>query len=278
VGRLPTFLVIGAQKSGTTSLIHHLAGHPDVLAVTEEVHFFDRHYSRGIDWYRDRFEGAENARAVGESTPDYMYVRDVPRRMAEYVPGARLIAILRDPVARAYSHYWHARTRGWERNSLAEALAAEGPRMAEARDERARGRFAYVDRGRYLRQLQHVCEHFPREALHVLLFEDLRDRPTEAVRSVYRFVGVDDSVAPPDIGRVRNRFVTFRSMRLRKPIRSLPRPLRRVAARLNIRYVRYPPMPTEARERLRAEFAEGNRELASWLGRDLSAWERNPPS
>jgi hypothetical protein len=91
---------------------------------------------------------------------------------------------------------------------------------------------------------------------------------------VYRFVGVDDSVAPPHIGRARNRFVTFRSMRLRKRIRRLPGPLRRVAARLNIRYVRYPPMPPAIRERLRAEFAEGNRELARWLGRDLAVWER----
>jgi hypothetical protein len=274
VGRLPTFLVIGAQKSATTSLIHHMAGHPEVFALTEEVHFFDRHFARGIDWYRARFDGAGPARAVGESTPDYMYFQSVPPRMAEHVPGARLVAILRNPVDRAYSHYWHSRTRGWERKGLVEALAAEGPRMAEARDERFRGRFAYVDRGRYLPQLQRVCDHFPRNALHVLLFEDLRDRPLEAVRSVYRFVGVDDSVAPPHIGRARNRFVTFRSMRLRKRIRRLPGPLRRVAARLNIRYVRYPPMPPAIRERLRAEFAEGNRELARWLGRDLAVWER----
>jgi hypothetical protein len=145
--------------------------------------------------------------------------------------------------------------------------------MAEASDDRSRGRFAYVDRGRYLRQLQRVGDHFPRDALHVLLFEDLRDHPQEAVRSVYRFVGVDDSVVPPDMGRARNRFMTFRSMRLREPIRRLPGPLRRVAARINVRYVRYPPMPPAIRERLRAEFAEDNRELERWLGLDLSAWE-----
>jgi hypothetical protein len=274
VGRLPTFLVIGAQKSATTSLIHHLAGHPEVFALTDEVHFFDRHFARGIDWYRARFEGSGAARAVGESTPDYMYFPSVPPRMAEHLPGARLVAILRNPVDRAYSHYWHARTRGWERERLSEALAAEGARMAEATDERSRGRFAYVDRGRYLPQLRRVCDHFPRDSLHVLLFENLRDQPVEAVRSVYRFVGVDDSVVPPDVDRARNRFVTFRSMRLREPIRRLPGPLRRVAARLNIRYVRYPPMQPAIRDRLRAEFAEDNRELERWLGMDLSAWER----
>lgn len=270
-GTLPTFLVIGAQKSATTSLIHYLSGHPDVFALTEEVHFFDRHHDRGIGWYRERFSGGEDAAAVGESTPEYMYFSDVPPRMARYLPHAHLVAILRDPIDRAYSQYWHNRTRGHEPLTFSEALDREEERLAGANRE-TRSRYSYADRGRYLRQLQRVCEHFHRDALLVVLYEDLRDRRVETVGSVFRFLGVDDRVVPQEIDRERNRFVTFRSQRLRRPIRRLPPPLRRVASRLNIRYGTYPSLVPEDRAALGARFAEDNAALASWLERDLPAW------
>jgi hypothetical protein len=269
---LPTFLVIGAQKSATTSLIHYLGAHPEVFALPDEVHFFDRNFDRGVGWYRGMFAGAAGARAVGESTPEYMYFDDVPERMARVLPAARLVAILRDPVERAYSHYWHNRTRGHEPLRFQQALEAEAHRLAGA-DREARSRYSYLDRGRYLVQLRRVCDHFPRQALHVLLVDDLRSDRTAAVQRVYRFLGVADRFVPPEIGRERNRFVRYRSQRLRRPIRRLPGPLRRVAARLNVRYEEYPALPSDARVELRKRFAEDNAALASWLGRDLSAWD-----
>jgi hypothetical protein len=271
-GVLPTFLVIGAQKSATTSVIHYLGGHPDVFALRDEVHFFDRNYDRGIDWYRHLFAGGEEARAVGESTPEYMYLEEVPARLAQHVPTARLVAILRNPVDRAYSQYWHNRTRGAEPLGFEDALRAEEERLAGG-DPVSRSRYSYVDRGRYLQQLQRVCEHFPGDLVRVELFEDLqRDRPG-VVRSLFRFLGLEEGIVPEGIDRARNRFVSFRSQRLRKPIRRLPGPLRRVAARLNIRYTEYPPLSPGVRARLLERFADDNRALASWLGRDLSLWD-----
>src|ERR671919_2133494 len=107
--RLPTFLVIGAMKSGTTALINSLGKHPDVFALPSEIHFFDRFHDRGLDWYRERFAKARGQGAVGESTPEYMYLPHARERIVRDLPGVQLIAILRNPVERAYSHYWHNR-------------------------------------------------------------------------------------------------------------------------------------------------------------------------
>jgi len=272
-GRLPTFLVVGAQKSGTTSLIHYLGAHPEVYAVPDEIHFFDRNWDRGAGWYRQRFADAGVAAAVGESTPEYMYASSVPERIARTLTGPRFLAILRDPVDRAYSHYWHNRTRGHEPLSFTDAVAAEGDRLARG-GEGAGARYGYVDRGRYHRQLRRLCEGLPHARLRVVILEELRDRRVPVIQDVYRYLGVADDVAPPALETMRNRFMTFRSQRLRAPIRRLPGPLRRVAARLNMRYTEYPPLPDADGARLRERFREENDALASWLDLDLSRWDR----
>src|SRR4051812_42429120 len=107
--RAPDFLIVGAAKAGTTSLAAYLAEHPDVfMARRKELHFFGREkeYRRGWEWYCSHFEGAGDARAVGEATPDYMWRERAVERIAQDLPKARIIATLRHPVDRAYSHYW----------------------------------------------------------------------------------------------------------------------------------------------------------------------------
>src|ERR1051326_983405 len=112
--RLPTFLIIGAGRSGTTSLARYLGSHPHVfMARAKEMHFFDSD-SKTREWYRPRFAEARRQTAVGEATPNYLYEPAAIKRMAAIVPEARLIAILRDPVDRAYSHYWQNRSLGKE--------------------------------------------------------------------------------------------------------------------------------------------------------------------
>jgi hypothetical protein len=273
--RLPTFLVIGAQKSATTTLINSLGTHPDVFALPREVHFFDRFHDRGLDWYRERFAKAHGQRAVGESTPEYLYQPHARERIARDLPGVLLIAILRDPVERAYSHYWHNRTRGHEALDFDAAIAQESRRLVETRDTEQQERFAYLDRGLYLRQLEAVAELVPRDHLHVVLTDDLRASRVAALRGIFRFLGVEEGVTVPEV-RDSNRFITYRSQRLRPLIRRLPGPLRSVAGRLNFRYDRYPPMDPETEAFLRERFAPDNRALAEWLGRELS-WERRKP-
>ncbi len=271
-GRLPNFLIIGAMRSGTTSLAHYLAGHPDVFfSRPKELHFFDSHYQRGVEWYRAQFAGAGSKRAVGEATPNYLHHAQSIARMAEVVREARLLVVLRDPVDRAYSHYWHNRARGKEPLSFEAALATEDRRLEG--DDLDRAWYSYLDRGRYLGQLRRVCEFFPRRALHVLLFEDLRDRPESTYRAACRFLSLDDEPVPASVGIPYNRFVQFRSPTLRRLGKRLPDLARRALGRINmVQATQYPPMEAATRARLAGLFREDNARLADFLGRDLSVW------
>jgi hypothetical protein len=271
-GRLPTFVIVGAMRSGTTALARHLGAHPDVfMAEEKEIHFFDRHWARGQDWYRGRFVRASGERMVGEATPAYLYHPEVPARMAEVLPEARLIAILRNPVDRAYSHYWLQRGLGRERRGFAEAIEEEereGP-VLEAD-------FAYLGCSRYLPQLQRMGRYFARASLLVLVFEELQRDPGTLYRTACRFLGIDPEYAPSDLGRLMNPYRDYRSLRLRLYTRSPPPTvLKRALARLNtVRGSSYPPLDPVLREELSSRFAGPNAALAEWLGRDLSVWGR----
>ena len=267
-GRLPTFLIVGAMRCGTSSLAHYLRGHPQVaLAEQKEVHFFDAQFARGADWYRNQFIGAGSALAVGEATPNYMFKPEVPARMAALVPDARLIAILRDPIDRAYSHFRHNVARGREPLTFDEALAAERERQLPSRD-----RHDYLRRGHYLPQLQRLCEHYPRESLLVLLFEDLVADPRKVFGELCAFIEVDDSYRPPVLGTPVNATQGFRSLAVRRWAKPLPRRLRNAVGRVNRRAHPQPPLDPGHRAELRASLASERDALAEWLGRDLTPW------
>jgi hypothetical protein len=187
---LPDFLVIGAQRAGTTALYHGLVQHPQVLGAVadKEVHFFDLHYGDGIDAYRGAFPTRASVRRaeaevkVGEATPYYLFHPAVPARVGAALPHARLIAVLRDPVERAWSQYRHEVDLGYEDLSFEEALAREDERLAGAAAQLERDASAtsfahqhhsYVARGRYVEQLERWWSVFPRERLLLVRAEDL---------------------------------------------------------------------------------------------------------
>lgn len=277
---------MGAARSGSTSLYRHLRSHPDVfLPGRKELHFFDKHWEQGLDWYRAHYADAAGQAAVGDATPTYMYKAAAVGRMAATLPDARLIAILRNPVDRAYSHYWMNRSQWKERLSFEAALAAEPARLAEGDGRRRRGvpgSCAYVDRGRYLHQLQRLCNHYPRHRLLVLVFEeDLRAQPERGYGAVCRFLEIDDAFPVPELDRAANRSVSYRFQTLGRITRRLPRPLPRplqpvvsAVARVNEQPLTYPPMEPATRDRLLAQFRADNDSLASWLDRDLSLWDQ----
>ncbi len=271
-GRLPDFVIIGAMRAGSTTLARAVGAHPGVfMPAKKELHFFDWNFDRGTDWYREQFHGASAGDVAGEATPIYIVYRDAMERLAATCPESRLIAVLRDPSSRAYSHYWYNRMLGFEPLSFREALAAEQGRPAKTPDRRT---FDYVERGRYLPQLLRVCELFPRGSLHVLLLEDLNRAEAESYRSVFRFLGVDDTFVPGNAGQTLNSHAEYRSKAVAKVSRALPDPLRRLTRRLNRKDVRYPPMDADVRRELDERFADDNRALAEWLGRDLTGWGR----
>ena len=256
----PTFLVIGAQKSGTTSLHGYLADHPAILCATpKEVHYFDHAYHRGDRWYLAHFPLASRgiaarariggAPAVGEVTPAYLFNPLVPRRAHAFDPRLKLIAVLRDPVMRAYSQYQMQHRQGREPLSFEEALANEAALLPSeleriesdpfAPSETAQ-RIAYVARGRYAEQLERWLEVFPHEQLLVLTSEELLSEPMEAMSRIARFLAIPEH-------------------------RSASYPLRGVKE--------YSPMDPATRDRLALLFEPDNRRLERLLGRELD-WVR----
>ena len=268
--RLPDFLIIGAMRAGTTTLARCVGEHPAIhMPAKKEIHFFDWNWDRGIDWYRDQFSEAAPGAVTGEATPIYVVYREAMERIRSALPGVKLIVALRNPADRAYSHYWYNRMLEFEPLEFEAALEAEPLRETGVTDRRT---FDYVERGRYLPQLKRVCELFPREALHVMLFEDLISDPAATYAAAFRFLGVDDSFAPPSMRESLNSYAEYRSKLVQKVGRSLPPALSRAVRRLNRRETRYPRMEAGVRARLSDRFAEDNAALSAWLGRDLGPW------
>lgn len=273
--RLPDFLIVGAPKAGTSALFAYLDRHPAIyLPPEKEVHFFDNEWDRGIAWYMSVFADAGD-RLAGEATPTYLADPDAVDRMAETVPDARLIVVLRDPVGRAHSHYWMQQAKFPDRHGFEELVRAE---IADPEGFAAPGaHHRYLHKSLYLPQLQHLTERFPRERLLVLLFEELRADPEGVVRQVFRFLGVDDTVVPDNLGANVNPTRPVRSIRLRRAMlrfkawKRLPRRVADTVDRLN-RRPGYPPLDPDLRRDLDAWFAQHDADLARWLGRDLSTW------
>ena len=265
------------MKAGTTSLAAWLDEHPDVhIAPQKETRFFNTPYNfwLGVDWYREQFAGAGDAHAVGDATP-LMQNPLAVRHMADLLPDAQLVAILRNPVDRAYSHYQHIHALGQERRSFRDALAAERRDEAGARGDPP---LDYLQRGRYLRQLEAVTARYDRSQLLVVLFEDLRDKPQDTVREVLRFIGVDETVPLSGVGARHDPRPGVRSPGLYAALegrvgRRLPRRARLAAERLNrVERPTYAPLDPALRNELVAEFAPEVEALEKWLDQDLSTW------
>jgi len=185
---LPDFLGLGTQKGGTTTLHRLMGQHPDVyVPACKEVHFFDKNYSAGEDWYREHFQGAHTTQCCGEITPFYLFHPDVPGRIYQLIPKARLIVLLRDPVERAISQVFHAQRLGFEPLPVDEALAAEQNRLATG-DPYSFQKHSYLSRSLYLEQLDRYEALFPSEQLLILRSEDLFNTPERVWQELLNFL------------------------------------------------------------------------------------------
>jgi hypothetical protein len=253
---LPSFIIIGGQRCGTTSLYQYLIEHPAVgAATTKEVHYFDLNYLRGIHWYRGHFPTAQAAERAwrrtgaepitGEASPYYLLHPSVPSRVARDLPDVALIVMLRDPVGRAISHYHHEVRLGFEDRPLGAALDLEEERLA-GEEERILADPGYVSlshqhhtyqaRGRYAEQLERWFSQFSRERILVVEAGRFFQRPAEGFKEVLDFLG-------------------------------LPRMLRTVYPLHNANT--YPPVDPETRGRLREYFEPHNEQLYELLGQDF---------
>lgn len=186
---MPSFLIIGAKKCGTTSLFRYLCQHPKVGEPTwKEISYFNIYFSKGNFWYKSFFPmslPAESETAIaGEATASYICHPQVPQRIAETLPDVKLIALLRNPVDRAYSHYHHTKRIGREGLSFEKAIAGETERVERLeRQSRKLGfaspayNYTYLSSGRYAEQLVNWLEVFDRQQLLILKSEDFFARP-----------------------------------------------------------------------------------------------------
>ena len=207
---LPHFLVIGTQKGGTTSLQKLLEQHPGVyLPPCKEVHYFSLHDQEPPSWYANHFRAAQPGQRRGDITPYYLFHPRAPQRIRALLPKVRLIVLLRDPVERTLSQYFHAQRHGFEVLELEEALAAETARLAGAEARLAEPgstdyghqKHSYLSRSRYELQLKRYEALFPQKQLLVLRSEDLFSTPKSSWDQIQRFLGLNPISLPSQLAR-----------------------------------------------------------------------------
>ena len=218
---LPSFIIAGAQKAGTTSLYAYLSCHPQCAAsLTKEVHYFDESYQRGENWYRMHFppvaESLQSTRQSFESSPYYMFDPRVPERVRETLPNVKLIFLLRNPVSRAYSHYQHSVRRGREPLSFIDALEQESRRLAGEHERllaeptyhsTAHRHYSYASRGLYADQLSVWFSHFPREQVLVVQAERMFRQPDVVFAEVGAWLGLESWIPSTFKNQNKGRYV-----------------------------------------------------------------------
>lgn len=205
---MPNFLIIGAMKSGTTALYYYLEQHPQIyMSPVKEPNFFcvggqessDSEAVTRIGAYQHLFKGVSDEKAIGEASHCYLYEPEAVARIQQYVPDAKLVAILRNPVDRAYSHFLHMVRNGTEPlTDFAQAIRKEETGALQTRSFQD-----YIGRGRYYEQLKRYFDAFDRKQVKVYLYEELGNAPLDTLRDTFRFLGVDDSFVP-DVSLRRN--------------------------------------------------------------------------
>jgi sulfotransferase family protein len=256
---MPDFIIIGGNRCGTAALYQYLCGHPSIMpSFHREAHFFERYFARGVTWYRGNFpliphkyyviKFGRKRFVTGEATTYYIFHPHAPRRILETVPGVRLIALLRNPVNRAYAQYHQKIRQGRETLSFSDAIEAEPERLRGEREKMLADQsyisipdrdYSYLSRGVYVDQLAHWMNLFPQEQMLILRSEDLRVNPSGVVGDVLKFLKLPawQPEAPNNYGQAE-----------------------------------YPKMDARIRSRLIEYFKPHNRRLYEFLGRDFG-WD-----
>ena len=277
--RLPDFLIIGAQKSGTTWLADQLSLHPGIFMAPDEIHYFDKaqNYSRGVSWYAKHFEDAAPGQLVAEKTPDYLWANgdgaeghlpDVHLKLYQALPGARLIVVLRNPVERALSALTHlVRTRRIAPPGNVDEL------LLGKKHNRIRGH-GVISKGLYYRQLMAYARLFNRSQMLVLIFEeDIARAPEAGLSQVCRFLGVPQ-IAPHTSEAVHQNASRRSLPRLLADFYFPPaRPLSKVIDRIA---PAWKPVPgSRTMDELYQTYAGENEKLFKWLNRPMPrSWEK----
>lgn len=287
---MPNFFIVGAAKSGTTSLYQYLHQCSDVyMSPLKEPNWFSRvepnpdrltHAVTSEDEYLRLFENCKEERAVGEASPSYLWDERAPYRIKEAVPHARIFAILRNPVERAYSHYLMDIREGKQSLPFLEAITKDY-------EEEVKGwgiSHLYVELGFYARQLQRYFDAFGMSQVRIFLYEDLKEDPRKLIRSMLTFLEVDPScVSNIDVQQRHNSHVVPRNVLANSVLKSrvlkvlgrrlMPPQVKRVASqRLLIKDAPIPKMEEDAKEFLMNLYLSDIQHLQRLIDRDLGPW------
>jgi hypothetical protein len=296
---LPEFLVIGAAKSGTTSLYEYLRQHPQVfMSLIKETNFFalngkkpvfagpDRDFFNHesiyrLEDYKRLFDGRTEEIVAGEASPRYLFTSSTARRIRDFIPEAKLVAILRNPVERAFSAFSMRKRDGWETcKTFEDAILEEEKRLKEGW---ASG--IYLQRGYYGRQLDEYYRVFPREQICVLLYDRMLDDLEGLLTRLFRFIAVDEKFQPDTqyhynpSGIVKNpvlRFIWTRTHSVQNVLRPLmPKPARQAVSRFFIGLDKEKlSLSAETRELLIDLYRDDILKLEDLIEEDLSSWYR----
>ena len=297
---LPNFLIIGAPKAGTTALYHYLSEHPQIyMSPHKEPRFFALEGEpienfRGpgdltnlklvtdIENYRTLFKEVSNEVAIGEASVWYLYSPKAPERIRHYIPDAKLIAILRDPVERAYSNFLHlVRVDLEPLTDFAQAMSAQEERISNNWSPR----WHYKQRGFYYAQLKRYFDQFDRDQIRIYLYEDFTTNSIDVLQDIFRFLGVDDTFVPDTSqkhnasGIPRNKAL-YKFLRRSNPIKNILTPFlpskrlrQHVKANLmNLNTRKKPQLLPDVRTQLIEEYREDILRLQELIQRDLSQW------
>lgn len=269
----PNFLVIGAQKAGTTWLAARLREHPDIFMRKGEIHFFDveDNFQKGPEWYSEQFKDGENHQARGEKTPDYLWVNrdegrrnDIPVRIHDCVPDAKIIIVLRDPVMRAISALNHQIVA----RRLSPFVNADEILLGE--DAQIRKRFGMLSRGYYAQQIREYQKYF--KDILVLIFEqDIINNPIKTLSDISQFLNLEADFQNPKISKRENSGMHSRLGQVLNYY--TPRAELLIAGIDRFMPKSRPVSPSpEALQELYRHFAPDNEKLEEVLGRSLQCW------
>jgi hypothetical protein len=294
---LPNFLLIGAGKAGTTAVFEYIRQHPQVYMspvkepnffafMGEKVNFSGPGEDKAInaqsvtDWtsYVRLFDKVTSESAIGEASHWYLYSPYAAQRIKTYLPNINMIAVLRDPVKRAYSDYLHFVREGREPYSnFLEAIQQEDYRI-----KNNWGFGHYVNRGLYYEQVKRYFDIFERGQLQIYLNKDLKDDAPKMMRSIFNFLEIDDSYTPdtsfrPNVSGVPKNKALHLFLSKSNPIRKIIEPvapvaLRKMAINLKGGNIEQSPLPDEVRQILIPRFREDILKLQDLIQRDLSDW------
>jgi hypothetical protein len=202
LGSFPDYIIIGAQKGGTSSLHKYLGQHPYIIpSFKKEVHFFDKSFHKGKSWYKSHFPIFKRLRKKlsGEASPYYIFHPLVPERIYSIIPNVKLILILRNPIDRAYSHYNMEYNRGDEKNSFKEVIKLEERRLKNEEHKIRKGQYSwehqchsYLARGKYVEQLENWLKFFRKKQILIITSEDLFLNPQKECSKLFKFLGLPD--------------------------------------------------------------------------------------